>query len=376
MSVITDLREFAHEIGLDLVGVASADSLPDAEEVMLKRIGDGLFGGLDWFTPARAQRACNPRLLLPSATSIISFGVPYLVEPPIDRPGPGVPQGRISRYAWGEDYHEVLREKIGSVVDFLKQRVSTDVRSRIFVDSGPLAERAFAARSAIGWFGKNTNIITRDFGSWLFLGEILVDIDLECDRPLKKTCGTCEVCLKSCPTGAILSPYTVDNRRCISYLTIELKGPIPRELRPLMGDRVFGCDACQEACPVNRKAQVRKRSLFGLLVDPFPDLIQLLMMSDEEYRTRFRASPVHRAKKRGLQRNAAVALGNCGDPSAVLPLVEALGNEEELVRGHAAWALGHLGGNRARKALEMHRRRQDSPYVLAEIEDALMVSGL
>jgi epoxyqueuosine reductase len=233
-------------------------------------------------------------------------------------------------------------------------------------------DRAAAERAGVGWFGKNTNILTRSHGSWVFLSQVVTDLDLEPDEPLAKTCGDCVICIDDCPTGAIVAPYVIDNRRCISFLTIELRGSIPRELRPLVGDWVFGCDICQDVCPVNRKAAeslepaFRQRHDFGA-----PALIPLLDIDDEGFRERFRKSPIKRAKRVGLQRNVCVALGNIGDVGAVPPLAGALKSQDAVVREHAAWALGRIGGPEAVDALSAALDVEGDPAVRREVELSL-----
>jgi epoxyqueuosine reductase len=221
-------------------------------------------------------------------------------------------------------------------------------------------------RGGMGWYGKNTNILNTRLGSWLFLAELVTTLDLEPDRLSRQSCGQCHACIDACPTGAIVAPYVVDNDRCISFLTIELRGPIPRELRPLMGGYIFGCDLCQDVCPVNAQATPALHAEFsfkGTL-----DLAELLTLTEEAFRERFRRSPIKRAKRRGLLRNVCVALGNSGDPGAIAPLTGALADNESLVRGHAAWALGRLGG---RQPLVEAQATETDPYVREEIAFAL-----
>ncbi|MBV8085430.1 MAG: tRNA epoxyqueuosine(34) reductase QueG, partial [Chloroflexi bacterium] len=238
-------------------------------------------------------------------------------------------------------------------------------------DTGRLVDRAAASRAGLGWYGKNTNVLNSHLGSWLFLGALVTTLELEPDRPTRQHCGGCHACIDVCPTRAITAPYVVDNNRCISFLTIELRGPIPRELRPLIGGYVFGCDLCQDVCPVNRQAQPVYHAEFAATCStPSAEkLSELLVIDEEGFRERFRRSPIKRAKRRGLLRNVAVALGNTGGPAAVKPLVQCLATEAEpLVRGHAAWALGRLG---AREELRRAQGMETDPYVLEEIEVAL-----
>jgi epoxyqueuosine reductase len=257
-------------------------------------------------------------------------------------------------------------------------------KSIVFVDTGRMVDRAVAQRSGLGWYGKNTCILTKGWGSWVFLSELVTSLDLEPDPPLGANCGQCEICLHACPTGAFVAPYVLDNRRCISYLTIELRGSIPVELRPLIGNHIFGCDICQQVCPVNTVVERRLRASGRLGVRgerlefqprtpeaSSPALIPLLALDEEGFRERFRHSPVKRAKRRGLLRNVCVALGNIGDPAAVPALIRALDDAEPLVRGHAAWALGRIGGAEARSALEAGLEREQHADALHEIRYAL-----
>jgi epoxyqueuosine reductase len=258
----------------------------------------------------------------------------------------------VARYAWGDDYHKVMKKRLKLYVRGLSERLDRDIQARWYVDDGPMLDRAAAQRAGVGWFGKNTNILNPTYGSWLLLGQVITDLDLVPDVPLKKNCGECVRCIDDCPTGAIVAPYVIDNRKCISFLTIELRGPIPRDLRPLMGDWVFGCDICQDVCPVNWKAAPALEPAFRKRHDfDAPTLLPLLELDDEGFRERFRGSPVKRAKRVGLQRNVCVALGNIGDPVAVPALARVLESDEPLLREHAGWALGKIGTPEARAAL-------------------------
>ncbi len=244
---------------------------------------------------------------------------------------------------------------------------------RAFIDSGPVLERDFAGIAGLGWIGKNTNLISPKKGSWFFLGELFLNIPLAYDKPVRDRCGRCDLCLKACPTQAFVGPYILDARRCISYLTIELKGSMPRHLRPLIGQHIFGCDICQDVCPYNTKARSTNERAFAPRegVDA-PALIPLLALSEEEFRCRFRGSPIRRAKRRGFLRNVAVALGNSGSLEAVPALVAALLDPEPLVRGHAAWALGRIGGAEALAALQGRLKTEVDPEVKDELEQAIV----
>ncbi len=362
----------ARACGFDLVGVTGADDFAADRDAALERIREGRMDGLPWYTESRVMRGTSPAELLPGARSVICLGLSYLGD---DWPEDGTAPlaGRVARYAWVRDYHRVMKRRMRDFVRGLERELDSTVAARWYVDDGPMLDRAAANRAGIGWFGKNTNILTPGFGSWVFLGQVITDLALEPDAPLKKSCGSCVRCIDDCPTGAIVAPYVVDNARCISYLTIENRGPIPRELRPLMQDWVFGCDICQDVCPVNRKAQPAGQPIpppnqtSGRQSMALLDLIELLDMSEDGFRARFAGTPVMRAKRVGMQRNACVALGNLGDVSAVDALGRALRQGEPLVRRHAAWALERIGGAEAAALLSEAARVETDPDVLEEI---------
>jgi epoxyqueuosine reductase len=254
----------------------------------------------------------------------------------------------VARYAWGDDYHDALQTRLRQLSAFVAGALDRPVKSRGFVDSGPLVERDAAVRAGLGFRGKNTNLLT-PIGSFVFLGALLTDAELEFDVPTVKDCGSCRLCIDACPTDALATPYHLAAERCIAYLTIEHRGPIPEPLRPQLGEWVFGCDICQEVCPHNASTRGRPRGWAEFEPRPglgsMPPLVELLELDDEQYRARLRGSPVKRAKRRGLARNAALALGNGGDPS-VLPALRraAEGDPEPLVREAAAWAESALRG--------------------------------
>jgi epoxyqueuosine reductase len=397
----TTIKEYAYSLGFDVVRITSAEEFPEAERIIKERIARGLMDGLSWFTSARAEVSCHPDVLLPGARSIIALAMFYLTEQPGDEED-GAPRGRISRYAWGEDYHEVIKPKLERFATWLRAygcNEEEDVETRLFVDTGRMVDRAVAQRAGLGWYGKNTNILTKGWGSWVFLAEIVTnlplgdDVENPYDSPSKASCGNCEICLHACPTAALPAPYVLDNRRCISYLTIELRGSIPLEIRPLMGNLIFGCDICQEVCPVNKVVERRlgfrkdggaaASTLEPLHFQPRsefrprkgigsnPELIPLLSLTEEQFRERFRHSPIRRTKRRGLLRNVCVALGNSRDQQAVSPLIGALHDYEPLIRGHAAWALGQIGGIETKKALMEALSNEANEQVQKEIRCAL-----
>ena len=380
------VKDYARELGFDLARITDAAVFAADRDLALARIADGLMDGLPWYTAGRVKRGSSPQELLPGAQSIISLGLNYYPADPKDNPaegdtdagsnpaGPGL-TGQIARYARGRDYHRVMKARMRDFAAGLAARLDTPVAARWYVDDGPMLDRAAAARAGLGWFGKNSNILTRELGSWVFLGQVLTDLKIAPDAPLVKTCGSCVRCIDACPTGAIVAPYVIDNARCISHLTIENRGAIPRELRPLLGDWIFGCDLCQEVCPVNRKAQPAQEPAFGQANLATADLIEILEMSETDFRERFRGTPILRAKRIGLQRNACVALGNGKNSAAVPALDRALQQGETLVRGHAAWALGQIGGPAATAALHQAAQSETDGEVLAEIRAALGESG-
>ena len=369
MTLNDAVKQYALSKGFDIVGFTGAEDFIEDELAALKRVRDGHMDGYSWYTEARIRKMNRPKELLEGARSVISLATSYLGDDPDSTNGM---KGRIARYSWGDDYHNVLKGRLKEFCDGLPAIVGRSVRHRIFVDDGPMNDRAAARRSGVGWFGKNTNILTPSHGSWVLLGQVITDLELEPDNPLKKTCGSCVRCIDDCPTGAIVAPYVVDNTRCISYLTIELRGTVPRNLRPLMGDWIFGCDICQDVCPVNIKAasgdtaEFQQRTGFST-----PDLVPILEMDQETFSKKYRNNPIKRAKLSGLQRNACIALGNNGDPRAIQPLTNVLLESEPLVRSHAAWALGQIGGPEAVGALRMALNSETESNVTQEIEDAL-----
>jgi len=377
-SLKAGIADRAHALGFDLVRFTNAAPFPEAQKTLEERIDAGLYSGLTWFNRERASIAGDPRNLMPAARTIVSLGISYASDAVPQPSTPGEPRGRVARYAWGLDYHEVFKEKLWALHAFVQEQLGRPVEARALVDTARIVDRAVAQRAGLGWYGKNTNLLSRERGSWILLGELLLDVALAPDEAVRTNCGGCTRCMPACPTGALIAPGVLDNNRCISYLTIELRGVIPRELRPLIGDWVFGCDICQEVCPPNRHVlPLAPPALQPRDVDDtYPALIPLLTMTVEEYRDRFRGRAIKRAKREGLARNAAVALGNSGDRAAVTALADALAQHDAaLVRSHAAWALGQLGGHAARTALERCHATELDKEVTAEILAALAEVG-
>jgi epoxyqueuosine reductase len=358
----------ARSVGFDKVGFAPA-RLPESGTHLREWLERGRHGEMTWMARS-PERRTDASMSLESASSLVCCGLNYYRGAPVSAPsGFGV----ISSYAQGDDYHLVLEKKLKEVAAFIEARAS--VATRIYVDTGPVLEKSYAAAAGLGWVGKHSNLLSRRGSSWFFLGEILVPLALSPSPPEEPSphhCGTCTRCISACPTGAIVEPYVVDSRLCISYLTIELRGFIPRELRAPIGNRIYGCDDCQDVCPWNRFA-VKSDVPEFLPREPLAslDLMGILRMSREEFLEATRGSAIRRARYAGFLRNAAVALGNAKDPRAVPALVEALHHQEALVRGHAAWALGAIADARARGPLEARLEVESEPLVKDEIEWAL-----
>jgi epoxyqueuosine reductase len=369
-SVSASIRRRARELGFDLIGIAPAER-PAHAGFYLEWLERGHAGEMAYLARADAvARRLDPTEILPGARSIIVVAMNYNNgdDGPTDAPSRPV----IARYGRGFDYHLVFEDKLGRLADSLTD-LPGGCRSRCYVDYGPVLERDHAQRAGLGWIGKNTVLIHPEVGSYLFLGEIITDAELSFSEPfIPDHCGTCERCIEACPTGAIRAPRELDSRLCISYLTIELRGPIPRELRPLIGNRIFGCDICQDVCPWNKEAPQSRESRFqprenitGL------ELIEFMSLTDDEFRDLYSDTPLARAKREGFLRNVAVALGNWGDPAALPALLDALDDDSPLIRGHAAWALGRLQNPTADAALEAHVQRESDPWVRSEIGFAL-----
>jgi len=366
----SSIRAEALKLGFFKAGIVPARSLPPfAENHFNAWLANGFHGRMEYMERQAAKRR-DPRLVFTEAKTILVLGFNYYTP---DFPADTPLKGRISRYAWGEDYHRLVKERLERLLRFI-QGLEPSARGICYADTGPVMEKAWGDQTSLGWLGKNACLITRS-GSWFFLGVILLSIDLECDVRGGNYCGTCSRCIDACPTGALLAPYILDARRCISYLTIELRGPIPRPLRPLMGNRIFGCDACQEACPWNRFASgTAEEGLAGREETRSPDLASLIGISAKEFSRRFRHSPIWRSTRDGLVRNVAVALGNSGSDEAVPALVEALQDASPLVRGHAAWALGRIATDHTSQILKSAHRSEKDSFVLEEIAASLDMS--
>jgi epoxyqueuosine reductase len=346
--VKTQLVDFARELGFDScrVAVCSPPAHADAFEHWLSA---GAHGEMEYMARGDEKRR-DPQKILPGAKSVVVLALNYfqgdsnpewrLTAAETAAITEEKARGRIARYAWGDDYHDVIAAKLDKIDIFLRE---SGGRQKCYVDTGPILERDHAAQAGIGWHGKSTMLIDQKLGTWFFLAEILTTLELPPDKPAQDRCGTCERCITACPTGAITAPHKLDARRCISYLTIELKSSIPLELRPLIGDRIFGCDDCLDACPWNRFAQVSHESAFAARRSTTAfSLRDYLALNEADFRELFRNSPIKRIKRRGFLRNVCVALGNVGTSRDLPALREAALDSEPLIAEHAAWAIEQI----------------------------------
>lgn len=338
------VKAHAAAVGFDLCGIAPAAGFPELH-YLREWLSRGYHGGMQYLA-RNADRRADVREVLPGARSVVMLGTVYNTDRPYstEREDPGT--AGIARYAWGDDYHDVIGARMTRLVEAMT-RVAGPFTSKAYVDTGPVQERVYAKYAGLGWIGKNTCLINQDLGSWLFLSAIITDLPLEPDTPAADHCGRCTLCIDACPTGAIVAPYQLDARRCLSYLTIENKGEVPLEFRDVVGRHAYGCDICQDVCPWNRKAAVSldaswqpRAALDGVT------LLDLWTMRDEELRAALKGSAMKRAGVRRLRRNLAVAIGNSSDPSAAERLQ---GSTEEtasdpLVQVHIGWAVEKLRG--------------------------------
>jgi epoxyqueuosine reductase len=338
-----DLKAEAGRLGFPLVGVCAAVTPGDALQRLRQWLAAGYAGEMRYI-PERLPAYADPNRVLDGARSVVMLAFPYrTTEPSPTQPG----TGRIARYAWGEsDYHDVLQGRLKQLATWLQER-APEARVRGVVDSAPIMEREFAQLAGLGWIGKNTLLLNRTWGSYFFLAALLTDLELTCDEPFPTDhCGTCRACLDACPTAAFPAPYVLDATRCISYLTIELRDAVPESLRAGIGDWVFGCDVCQEVCPWNRRSPAAPevtRAPFEPRADANPlELLPLFDLSEEQFRARFRRTPLWRAKRRGILRNAAIVLGNQRCREALPTLRRAAEHEELLVREACRWAIAQI----------------------------------
>lgn len=333
------IRQRARELGFDDCRFTSA-AAPGAAKQFQNWVAEGKFGEMAWIE-RNADKRTNPQKVLPDAKTAICLAVSYDTGKRAEA-GDGI-SGTVARYARFDDYHDILGGRLKLLAQFVNETGGAPTRSLWYVDTGPILERDFAQRAGIGFVGKHTNLISRKYGNWIFLAEILTTLELEPDTPEKNHCGKCSRCIAACPTNAITAPFQLDARRCISYLTIELKGSIPTDFRRAIGTRIYGCDDCLAACPWNKFAREGRLMKSHARKDlEQPDLVDLLSLDEKNFKMRFAHSPILRTKRRGLLRNVCVALGNIGNESALPALEKASQDSEPLITEHAHWAIGEI----------------------------------
>ena len=365
----------ARRLGFQHFGVAPPDP-PAGFDRYERWLAAGYQAGMNWMATERSRfRRADPRRILPECQSVVVLGMHYHPQPAARKTAFKISpsRGKIASYAWGDDYHDILPDRLRALVAFIETQVGHPIPNRWYTDTGPILERELAQRGGLGWIGKNGCLIHPQAGSYFVIAEILLGLDLPADDPFPSDhCGNCTRCIDACPTGCILPDRTVDANRCISYLTIEEKGVIPSDLRPKLGSWVFGCDICQQVCPWNQRfAACAEETRFAPRpgVDQ-PILQDELALTPQAFNRKFKGSPIKRTKRRGYLRNVAVALGNTGTPADLPALEQALTDPEPLVRAHAAWAIGEIGGEQAQKILNARLRVEGDKMVLAELQAA------
>jgi epoxyqueuosine reductase len=363
------LMEAALEQGFDVVGVACPDAVPQAAGRLAQFLAEGAHGDMDWMQRTATRRG-SPRSLWPQARSIVMLGLNYARD---EDPLAMLEQrerGTISVYARRPDYHEVIKPRLKQLAQWLTAQAGGE--AKVFVDTAPVMEKPLAGAAGLGWQGKHTNLVSRRFGSWLFLGAIFTTLDLPPDVPDEDHCGTCRACLDICPTAAFPAPYRLDARRCISYLTIEHKGPIPRELRPAIGNRVYGCDDCLAVCPWNKFAQAGRDTKLAIREDlAAAHLVDLVRLDDAQFRSLFARTPVKRTGRDRFVRNVLIAIGNSSDPTLAAEAERRLDDRSPLVRGAAVWALARLDHARLALLAPTHRHSELHAQVREEWAAAL-----
>ena len=364
IKTLESLNVFAESLGFDGFGVSSPQ-LGSAGERFVNWLDAGYDGEMSYIGRGEKKRK-NPDLVLEGVKSILCFSTNYYT---VEKDMSYVEHrdtADISVYALNKDYHDTITPRLRQMEEKIQQEFE-GCRTRIYVDTGPILEKPLAQQAGLGWIGKHTNLLTQGRGSWYFLSEILTDVDLPRSQPADDHCGTCRSCIDICPTDAIIAPYVLDSKRCISYLTIELKGVIPVEFRKAIGNRIYGCDDCQIVCPWNSYAVRTDEPDFQQKQDTLK-LIDLIQINQEMFSRRFKGSPIKRIKRRGLLRNVAVALGNSGNKQAIPILLKVLDDEEPLIRAHVVWALGELAGPEVLPAIREKLNNESEKIVLAELE--------
>ena len=361
---IKNIEEQAYALGFDGFGITSSE-LGEAGYKFSQWLEMGYSGEMAYMARGEEKRR-DPNLVLENIKSIICLRTNYLTKDKGMEFLSFPEKGDVSLYALNKDYHDIITPRLKELEKII-QKEFEGCKTKIYVDTGPILEKPLAERAGLGWIGKHTNLLSEDIGSWYFLSEILVDVVLPESERANNHCGTCRSCIDICPTNAIVAPYVLDAKKCISYLTIELKGVIPVEFRKAIGNRIYGCDDCQIICPWNSYAVKTDEPAFKDMNSNFL-LIDLIQLSDEDFRKRFKGSPIKRIKRRGLLRNVAIALGNSKNPKAVPFLIRALNDKEPLIRAHIVWALGELLLSESISLLNEKLAEEEDPMVLGEIE--------
>ncbi len=361
----TLIKNRALALGFDLIGISPVESHYEEADLFEWWLGQGYAGKMSYLERGFLKRK-DVESVLPGARSVVSCAVNYNTENPYSTETSN--GAWISRYAWGDDYHDVMGKMLDELAYYITGLCPEETDVKAYVDTGPVLEKVHASRSGVGWTGKNTCLINQELGSWLLLGEVITNIELEYDTASKDRCGSCTRCIDACPTDAIVKPYVLDARKCISYLTIELKEKIPREFREGVENHVFGCDICQDVCPWNRDAFFTLKENFKpreKLLNP--DFKWLMELDGDGFREVFKRSPVKRAKHRGFMRNVLVAVGNSGNKEYIKYVRNFLGDDEPIIRAHAVWALYKLEGEDSLAKLERLLKTETDEEVLEEI---------
>lgn len=371
MSLASQIKELGEEIGLDIVRITNTESFPEAEKHIIESVEKG-------YIPEKPNnlnlnkigKRCNPKSILKRAKSIISVAQGYLIEEIEDVQNENQPLGKIAKYDIGNFYYDV-KLKLKKIVDFINQETDFKYKSKNKSCYVSLTEKPIAQRAGVGWYGKNGIIITERFGSWVVLGEIITELELDTDESLKRDCGDCTICIDSCPTKAIVSPYVIDRTKCLQFIS-ERVMKIPLAFREKWEDRLYGCTTCQEVCPQNREVRPKKyKPEYGYIGSRIP-LIPLLQITEGEFQNYFAYNQIAMRPREAIKRNAALALGNIGDSRAVVPLIKVLQEDDNsIVRGHTAWALGKIRGKKAKIALEKAIKIEKDKEVREEIINAL-----
>lgn len=382
MSLASQIKELGEEIGLDIVRITNTESFPETEKHIIESIEKGYTPENDYYAFKnitekpnninlnKISKRCNPKSILKKAKSIISVAQGYLIEEIEDVQNENQPLGKIAKYDIGNFYYDV-KLKLKKIVDFINQETDFKYKSKNKSCYVSLTEKPIAQRAGIGWYGKNGIIITERFGSWVVLGEIITELELDTDESLKRDCGDCTICIDSCPTKAIVSPYVIDRTKCLQFIS-ERVMKIPLAFREKWEDRLYGCTTCQEVCPQNREVRPKKyKPEYGYIGSRIP-LIPLLQITEGEFQNYFAYNQIAMRPREAIKRNAALALGNIGDSRAVVPLIKVLQEDDNsIVRGHTAWALGKIRGKKAKIALEKALKIEKDKEVREEIVNAL-----